>query len=88
MVRAVLLAAPGRGRALRSIWSASEALAYMDVDLSTDLKALLPLTSDTGWFFDTGLLVLAQQAGLRSHEVPVDWADDADSRVKVIMARE
>jgi putative flippase GtrA len=154
-VRAVRLEQPGRGRALRSIWSASDAdvLAYMDVDLSTDLNALLPLvapllsghsdvaigtrlargarvvrgpkrefisrgynlllratlgarfsdaqcgfkaisrsrarellplTSDTGWFFDTELLILAQQAGLRIHEVPVDWIDDADSRVKVV----
>jgi glycosyltransferase involved in cell wall biosynthesis/putative flippase GtrA len=35
----------GRGRALRSAWGASDAavLAYMDVDLSTDLAALLPL---------------------------------------------
>jgi putative flippase GtrA len=44
-VRAVRLAEPGRGRALRAVWSASGAdvLAYMDVDLSTDLNALLPL---------------------------------------------
>lgn len=37
----------GRGRALRAAWSASEApvLAYMDVDLSTDLRALLPLVA-------------------------------------------
>src|ERR1022692_189671 len=47
-------------------------------------RVLLPLTRDTGWFFDTELLVLAQQAGLRIHEVPVDWIDDSDSRVKVI----
>jgi hypothetical protein len=35
----------GRGRALRAIWSHSGAdvLASMDVDLSTDLNALLPL---------------------------------------------
>jgi glycosyltransferase involved in cell wall biosynthesis len=35
----------GRGRALRAAWSASDALVlcYMDVDLSTDLRALLPL---------------------------------------------
>src|ERR1022692_3402037 len=154
-VAAIRLEQPGRGRALRSIWSRSSAdvLAYMDVDLSTDLNALLPLvapllsghsdvaigtrlargsrvvrgprremisrgynlllhavlgarfsdaqcgfkaisrararvllplTRDTGWFFDTELLVLAQQAGLRIHEVPVDWIDDSDSRVKVI----
>lgn len=37
----------GRGRALRAAWSASSArvVAYMDVDLSTDLRALLPLVS-------------------------------------------
>jgi glycosyltransferase involved in cell wall biosynthesis len=44
-VRAVRLERPGRGGALRSIWSASDAevVAYMDVDLSTDLNALLLL---------------------------------------------
>ncbi len=46
-------------------------------------RALLPLTEDTGWFFDTELLVLAERAGLRIHEVPVDWIDDPDSRVNV-----
>lgn len=37
----------GRGRALRSAWSASRSpvACYMDVDLSTDLKALLPLVA-------------------------------------------
>ena len=46
-VRAVRMAEPGRGRALRAIWSQSDAevLAYMDVDLSTDLNALLPLVA-------------------------------------------
>ena len=44
---------------------------------------LLPLVEDTGWFFDTELLVLAERAGLRIHEVPVDWIDDPDSRVDV-----
>jgi putative flippase GtrA len=154
-VRAVRLERPGRGGALRSVWSRSDAaiLAYMDVDLSTDLNALLPLmapllsghsdvaigtrlargarvirgprrevisrcynvllhaslgtgfsdaqcgfkairadaarvllplTADTGWFFDTELLVLAERAGLRIAEVPVDWIDDADSRVKLV----
>jgi putative flippase GtrA len=35
----------GRGRALRTAWSASDGdvLCYMDVDLSTDLRALPPL---------------------------------------------
>ena len=46
-VRALHLDAKGRGRALRTAWSASEAtvVAYMDVDLSTDLDALLPLVA-------------------------------------------
>ena len=37
----------GRGRALRAAWTLSDAdvLGYMDVDLSTDLRALLPLVS-------------------------------------------
>ena len=154
-VRAVRMEQPGRGRALRTVWSQSDAevLAYMDVDLSTDLnallplvapllsghsdvaigtrlargsrvirgpkrelisrcynlllhacmgarfsdaqcgfkairrdqaRALLPLTQDTGWFFDTELLVLAERAGLRIHEIPVDWIDDLDSRVDVV----
>jgi putative flippase GtrA len=154
-VRAVRMVEPGRGRALRAIWSQSDAevLAYMDVDLSTDLnallplvapllsghsdlaigtrlargsrvirgpkrelisrcynmllhacmgarfsdaqcgfkairreqaRALLPLTQDTGWFFDTELLVLAERAGLRIHEIPVDWIDDLDSRVDIV----
>jgi len=154
-VHAARLERPGRGGALRSIWSASDAgvVAYMDVDLSTDLNALLPLlapllsghsdvaigtrlargarvvrgprrelisrcynlllhatlgtgfsdaqcgfkairadaarrllplTTDTSWFFDTELLVLAERAGLRIHEVPVDWIDDTDSRVNLI----
>jgi putative flippase GtrA len=41
------LPAKGRGRALRAAWSASDAtvVCYMDVDLSTDLRALLPLVA-------------------------------------------
>ena len=46
-VRAVHLDGKGRGRALRSTWMTSSAavVAYMDVDLSTDLDALLPLVA-------------------------------------------
>ena len=154
-VEAYRLEEKGRGRALRTVWSYSDApvLAYMDVDLSTDLNALLPLVAplisghsdlaigsrlarssrvvrgakrefisraynlilrgslaarfsdaqcgfkairrdvaerllpmveDTGWFFDTELLVLAERAGLRIHEVPVDWVDDPDSTVHIV----
>jgi len=46
-VRVVRLEQKGRGRALSEVWSASDAqvLAYMDVDLSTDLAALQPLVA-------------------------------------------
>jgi glycosyltransferase involved in cell wall biosynthesis len=43
----VRLERKGRGRALRAAWGQSQArvVAYMDVDLSTDLRALLPLVA-------------------------------------------
>jgi putative flippase GtrA len=51
---------------------------------ATAARELLPLVEDTGWFFDTELLVLAEHAGLRIYEVPVDWDDDPDSRVDIV----
>jgi putative flippase GtrA len=48
------------------------------------LAGLLDRVRDDGWFFDTELLVLAQRQGLRIHEVPVDWVDDPDSRVRIV----
>jgi putative flippase GtrA len=47
-------------------------------------RVLLPMVEDQEWFFDTELLLLAEHNGLRIHEVPVDWVDDADSRVDVV----
>lgn len=47
-------------------------------------KRLVPNVKDEAWFFDTELLILAQRAGLRVHEVPVDWTDDPDSRVAIV----
>jgi putative flippase GtrA len=46
-VRHLRLDQKGRGRALRAAWSASPAkvVCYMDVDLSTDLRGLLPLVA-------------------------------------------
>ncbi len=153
-VRVLHLPEKGKGRALRAVWSTSDAdvLAYMDVDLSTDLAAVLPLIAplvsrhsdlaigtrlhcgarvvrgakrefvsrgynlvlrrtlsarfsdggcgfkavrrdvarhllphivDDGWFFDTEMLVLAERAGLRIHEVPVDWIDDPNTTVRI-----
>lgn len=45
--------------------------------------AMLPCVKDQAWFFDTELLVLAERAGLRIHEVPVDWVDDPHSTVDI-----
>ncbi|SDO97312.1 Glycosyltransferase involved in cell wall bisynthesis [Actinopolyspora xinjiangensis] len=47
------------------------------------LRPLLHATNDDAWFFDTELLLLAEHNGLRIHEVPVDWIEDTDSRVRV-----
>jgi hypothetical protein len=46
-VRTLCLPDKGRGRALRAAWSVTDAdvVAYMDVDLSTSLDALLPLVA-------------------------------------------
>lgn len=46
-VEVLRLEEKGRGRALRAAWSRSDArvVGYMDVDLSTDLRALLPLVA-------------------------------------------
>jgi glycosyltransferase involved in cell wall biosynthesis len=46
-------------------------------------QALLPLVEDTGWLFDTELLILADRLGYRIRELPVRWVEDADSRVKL-----
>jgi glycosyltransferase involved in cell wall biosynthesis len=47
-------------------------------------RALLPVVEDTGWFFDSELLLVAQHNGYRLCEVPVKWIDDPDSRVNIV----
>ena len=146
----------GRGRALRHVWSLSQAdiVGYMDIDLSTNLSALPPLVNaihkhgydlsigsrlskgsvvigrsfkrelvsrsysllfrslfftsfrdaqcgfkavsrkvcrevlpevkDTGWFFDSELLILSDKNGYSIKEIPVQWGDDPDTKVKII----
>jgi glycosyltransferase involved in cell wall biosynthesis len=153
-VHALHITEAGRGRALTQSWLASDAnvLAYMDIDLSTDLayfpllvqmvetgeadvasgtrlgpgartqrsfkrevlsrgfvllinslfgtklrdtqcgfkainqiaaRKLLPLVEDTGWFWDTELLLLAAKGGWSVGCVPVRWLEDSDTRVKI-----
>jgi len=143
-VRPLHINEKGRGRALASAWLTSDArvVAYMDVDLSTDISGhsdvcigsrlargarvvrgvkrelisrcynlllrvslgvtfrdaqcgfksmradvahrLLPQVKNRNWFFDTELLVVAERAGLRIHELPVAWADDPSSSVDIV----
>jgi glycosyltransferase involved in cell wall biosynthesis len=45
---------------------------------------LLPIVEDQAWFFDSELLLRAQQHGYRIAEVPVEWIEDLDSRVAII----
>ena len=47
-------------------------------------RALVPLVEDTQWFFDSELLLLAQENGYRLREVPVRWVEDRDSRVAIL----
>ncbi len=48
------------------------------------VKEVLPLVKDTGWFFDTELLILCEKNGYSVEEVPVRWVDDPDSRVRIV----
>ncbi|MFD8914627.1 glycosyltransferase [Streptomyces sp. NPDC059575] len=47
------------------------------------IRPLLDHVKDDNWFFDTELLLLAEHNGLRVHEVPVDWVEDMDTRVRI-----
>ena len=46
-------------------------------------RQLLPHVRDSTWFFDTELLLLADRAGHRIFDVPVDWIEDLDTRVHI-----
>ncbi len=51
---------------------------------SSVAQSLLPQVEDDEWFFDTELLLLAEELGYRISEVPVDWIEDLDSRVDIV----
>jgi len=48
------------------------------------VRELVPLVEDQGWFFDSELLLRAEQKGYEIYEVPVAWVDDPDSRVNIV----
>jgi glycosyltransferase involved in cell wall biosynthesis len=153
-VAVVHLPLKGRGRAVKWVWTKERAdfHAYMDLDLSTDLKhfpalvrslqqghdiaigtrnlksstvrgrsltrtitskgyiflirlmfpvhfsdaqcgfkaitqraadMLIPKIVDDGWFFDTELLILGEEAGMKIFQEPVTWTDNPGSTVRV-----
>ncbi len=47
------------------------------------VKELVPLVKDQAWFFDTELLLRAEQKGYEIFEVPVEWVEDLDTRVNI-----
>ena len=47
-------------------------------------QALLPKVEDAGWFFDTELLLIAQKAGYKVVEIPVEWKENTDTRVRIV----
>lgn len=47
------------------------------------VAALVPEVKDQAWFFDTELLALAEKRGYRIADIPVEWIEDDDSRVKI-----
>jgi glycosyltransferase involved in cell wall biosynthesis len=48
------------------------------------VQDLVPYIQDNHWFFDSELLLRAEQCGYKIWEVPVEWIEDLDSRVKII----
>ena len=47
-------------------------------------KVLLPTVVDDGWFFDTELLLRAEHFNYWILDLPVDWTENGDSRVKIV----
>ena len=47
------------------------------------VRELVPKVIDDEWFFDTELLILAEEAGFRIYEEPVTWTDNPGSTVRV-----
>ena len=48
------------------------------------VEAVVPQIENRMWFFDSELLILAQQEGLRICELPVRWVEDPDTKVRIL----
>lgn len=50
----------------------------------TAVNDLIPHIVDNAWFFDSELLLRAEQNRYQVWEVPVEWIEDLDTRVKIV----
>jgi glycosyltransferase involved in cell wall biosynthesis len=48
------------------------------------VEQLIPQVKDQAWFFDTELLLKGERQGYRIFELPVEWIEDLDTRVKIV----
>ncbi len=48
------------------------------------VERLVPQVKDQEWFFDTELLLKGERQGYRIFELPVEWIEDLDTRVKIV----
>jgi glycosyltransferase involved in cell wall biosynthesis len=48
------------------------------------VNTIIPQIENQSWFFDTELLVLAEKQGYWIKDIPVEWVEDDDSRVKIV----
>jgi len=46
-------------------------------------RDVLPKVKDPGWSFDTELLLRAEKRGYRIKEIPVEWHEDPESKVRI-----
>lgn len=47
-------------------------------------RIILPQIENNGWFFDTEMIALSQNRGLRVGELPIIWSDDPGSSVQLV----
>lgn len=47
-------------------------------------RDLLPQVEDSDWFFDTELLVAAEQSGYRILDLPIRWKERRETRVRIL----
>ncbi len=64
--------------------SFSDAQCGFKVITRSAMREIVPQIKDESWFFDTELLVLAETQGYRIKDLPVEWIEDDDSRVKIV----